>query len=431
MSGRTSFASGATPVEHDEAAVGAFQYLVAADASQVEVGSAARARARTAFGGRWGGIRLVHFVLREVGGGCLREAPGNPADPEGPVALRRRFAPVLPIRGVQDCIAFRGADASGRSAVIRFARVHGMSGQIGRDAHPSVGFVGLGIMGTPMAANALKAGFPVHVLHRSPDRVASLLDHGAQWAGTPRELAEVSDVLVVMLPDLPDLEPMLEGDTGMLAGISGPTLLVIASTSSASGIRELRERVGRATGGMLEVIDSPVSGGEEGAIAGTLSLFVGGPDDSVERARPVLETFGRVHHLGPLGSGEVAKYCNQLIVSATVHALGEAAVLADRSGLDLEKLFTALSGGYANSRVLETRGTRIVAEDYRPTGAAKYMVKDLSFAQEQAARTGVEARQLACLLDAFRDLTERGFGDEDMAVTRAYIASLGSGDIAG
>jgi 2-hydroxy-3-oxopropionate reductase len=189
----------------------------------------------------------------------------------------------------------------------------------------------------------------VHVAHRSPDRVASLLEQGAQWAGSPRALAEASDVLVVVFPDLPDLEPMLPGDTGILAGISRPTVMVIASTSSASGVRELDERVERLTGGLLRVIDSPVSGGEEGA----LSLFVGGPAGIVERARPVLETFGRVHHLGPLGSGEVAKYCNQLVVSATVHALGEAAVLADRSGLDVAALFAALAGGYADSRVLE------------------------------------------------------------------------------
>jgi 2-hydroxy-3-oxopropionate reductase len=299
-----------------------------------------------------------------------------------------------------------------------------MPGQRGENARTTVGFVGLGIMGTPMAANALRAGFEVHVTHRTRDRVASLLERGATWAGTPRELAAASNVLVVMLPDLPDLEPMLPGNAGILAGIDRPTLLVISSTSSAAGVRELDERVERLTGGLLRVIDSPVSGGEEGAVAGTLSLFVGGPAESVDRARPVLECFGRVHHLGPLGSGQVAKFCNQLIVSATVHALGEAAVLADRGGLDVGALFEALRGGYANSRVLETRGDRIVAEDYRPTGAARYMVKDLSFAREEAERTGVEARQLATLLEAFRDLTERGFGDDDMAVTRAYVESL-------
>lgn len=291
----------------------------------------------------------------------------------------------------------------------------------------SVGFVGLGTMGMPMAANALHAGLDVHVLHRSPDRVASLLEEGATWAETPRVLAEASDVLVSVLPDLPELETMLAGDTGILSGISRPTLLIICSTSSASGVRELAERVDRHTGGLLRVIDSPVSGGVEGAVAGSLSLFVGGPADDIERARPVLELFGRVHHLGPLGSGEVAKFCNQLIVSATVHALGEAAVLAERSGLDLEVLFPALAGGYANSRVLETRGSRIVARDYRPSGAARYLVKDLTFAQEEARRTGVDARQLACVLEAFRDLTDRGFGDDDMAVTRAYVESL-SGD---
>jgi 2-hydroxy-3-oxopropionate reductase len=360
----------------------------------------------------------------------MREvASGSPANLEGPVALRHRLAPVLPngryMKNISPETAAHGVAARDRlcnDAATVFAMVHGMSPQPAPAL--TVGFVGLGIMGTPMAANALRAGFEVHVSHRSPERVASLLDRGARWAGTPRALAEASDVLVVMLPDLPDLEPMLTGETGMLAGIRRPTVLVISSTSSAAGVRELDERVGRLTGGLLRVIDSPVSGGEEGALAGTLSLFVGGPADTVEQVRPVLETFGRVHHLGPLGSGEVAKYCNQLIVSATVHALGEAAVLADRSGLDVAALFTALAGGYANSRVLESRGPRIVAEDYRPTGAAKYMVKDLSFALEEAHRTGVDARQLAVLLDAFRDLTERGFGDEDMAVTRAYIESL-------
>ena len=140
--------------------------------------------------------------------------------------------------------------------------------------------------------------------------------------------------------------------------------------------------------GRVRVIDAPVSGGSEGAQAGTLSIMVGGDERDVNDAWPVLAACGNPVHLGPLGSGQVAKACNQMIVAATVLALGEAAVLADRSGLDLDELFRLLAGGYAGSRILETRGDRIVREDYSPSGAARYMVKDLRFAATVAQATG-------------------------------------------
>ncbi|WP_309711612.1 NAD(P)-dependent oxidoreductase [Pseudolysinimonas sp.] len=296
-------------------------------------------------------------------------------------------------------------------------------------AHPDalrVGIVGLGTMGAPMARNVLAAGLDVSVLHHSRERVADLLDAGAHWRPTGRELAEHSDVLISMLPDLPDLETVLSGPDGIVAGAGNGLVLVICSTSSAEGIRALATRLDAESGGRIRVIDSPVSGGEEGAKAGTLSLFVGGDPDAVAAARPALAPTGVVHHLGPLGSGAVAKFCNQMIVAATVHSLGEASVIADRSGLDLAAFFEALGGGYAWSRVLETRGPRMVADDYHPSGAAKYMIKDLGFAEEEALHTGVDARQLAFLSSAFRDLRDRGYGDNDISVTRAYVRDLSS-----
>jgi len=287
----------------------------------------------------------------------------------------------------------------------------------------AAGVIGLGVMGAPMARNILAKAGSVAIWHRSRGRAAALLDAGAEWAATPRLLAERARIVLLMLPDLPEVDEVLSGHDGLLAGITEPTVLVISSTSSATGIRELDARLRRDTHGLVHVIDAPVTGGEDGAIAGTLSILVGGDDADVRAAWPILETMGRPYHLGPLGSGAIAKFCNQLIVAATVSALGEAAVLGERSGLDLEVLFDALGGGYAGSRVLETRKRRFVEGDYHPSGAAKYMVKDLGFALDEAARAHVDAPQLKLLSELFRDLSDRGFGEQDISVTRAYIES--------
>ena len=150
--------------------------------------------------------------------------------------------------------------------------------------------------------------------------------------------------------------------------------------------------------------------------------MVGGADEDVARALPVLAACGTPVHLGPLGAGEVAKACNQMIVAATVLALGEAAVLADRSGLDLRVLFDLLGGGYAGSRILATRGERIVTEDYSPSGLAKYMVKDLDFATAIAAETDTHPVLLPAVRAGFVELVERGLGDFDMSVTRRFIS---------
>ena len=289
----------------------------------------------------------------------------------------------------------------------------------------AVGFIGLGIMGQPMALNLLsrKPGIAVIVHHRSSDRVTELVAAGASFAETPRDLAARADIIVFMLPDLPQVDEVLDGPDGLLAGVSRETLLIISSTSSASRIRQLQERLTIQTGGKVTIVDAPVSGGEEGAIAGTLSIMVGGSDRDVSRAIPVLSRMGNPVHLGPLGSGEIAKYCNQMIVASTIMALGEAAVLAHRSGLDLGALFANLQGGYAASRVLDTRKDRIVSGDFGSSGLAKYMVKDLTFAREEAAQSGTVASQLDVLFETFTDLTRRGFGDQDISVTRAYVES--------
>ncbi|HEY5846492.1 MAG TPA: NAD(P)-dependent oxidoreductase, partial [Microlunatus sp.] len=252
----------------------------------------------------------------------------------------------------------------------------------------TVGVIGLGAMGAPMAANLLRHGrSTVRISGRDRAKHTGLMESGAQWCATPGELAEGADVVLLMLPDLPEVEGVLAGPDGLLAASPEDLIVIISSTSSPTGVRELAARLSQQTDGAVRLVDAPVSGGVDGATAGTLSIMVGGADADVTRVLPVLADCGTPVHLGPLGAGQVAKACNQMIVAATILALGEAAVLADRSGLDLATLFELLAGGYAGSRILATRGDRIVTEDYSPSGVAKYMVKDLDFASAVAAET--------------------------------------------
>ncbi|HEY7987979.1 MAG TPA: NAD(P)-dependent oxidoreductase, partial [Lapillicoccus sp.] len=251
-----------------------------------------------------------------------------------------------------------------------------------------VGVVGLGAMGRPMTEQLLRRpDTPVAIHGRGRDPYADLLDAGARWHDTACSLAAESSVVLLMLPDLAQVEEVLAGDDGLLAAEPTDLLLVVSSTSSPTGVRRLGERLARETDGRVRVVDAPVSGGVDGAEAGTLSIMVGGPDDDARRAMAVLEECGRPYHLGPLGSGEVAKACNQLIVSAAVLALVEAAVLADRRGLELDTLFELFKGGYADSRILRTRAPRMVVDDFSPSGPARYLLKDLEFATDVATAT--------------------------------------------
>lgn len=226
-----------------------------------------------------------------------------------------------------------------------------------------------------------------------------------------------------MVPDLPDVRAVLEGPDGLLAGATGELLLVICSTVSSEGVKQLASELADATAGRVRVVDAPVSGGEEGAVQGSLSIMLGGEPDDVELAKRVLEPCGKPVHLGPLGAGQVAKACNQLIVAATVASLGEAAVLAERAGLDVGKLFALLQGGYAGSRIMEVKADRFTNHDHSPSGAAKFMVKDLRFAAETAEASETVTPVLETLRHVFTALTDAGMGDDDTAVVQAWIES--------
>lgn len=290
----------------------------------------------------------------------------------------------------------------------------------------TVGVIGLGAMGRPMTRHLLgRPATAVGITGRGAERYQDLVDAGATWHDTPRSLAAAVEVVILMLPDLPEVEAVLGGPDGILAAEPDDLLLIVSSTSSPAGVRALGARLHDETGGAVRVVDAPVSGGVEGAEAASLSIMVGGTDADAARAAGVLSACGRPVHLGPLGAGEVAKACNQLIVAAAVLSIGEALVLAERSGLDLDVLVDLLGGGYADSRILQTRGARMAAGDYEPTAAARYLLKDVGFAAAVAEDTGTEAALLPAVRAAFAELVERGLGDADMGVTRRLTQERG------
>lgn len=296
----------------------------------------------------------------------------------------------------------------------------------GQDGLQTLGFVGLGHMGAPMATNLLRAGWPVTVWNRSSLAVQNLTQLGASAAENVVELRD-HNVIIFMLPDLGFIseaaEPLL--DSWRAEPPAPGTAVVVMSSVSPQAVKGFGEEVGLASSGNAAVIDAPVSGGTVGAQNGTLAIMAGGAEADFVRVRPVLESMGRtVRLLGGLGSGSLAKACNQLLVGTTAAALAEAAELAERSGMDVEALFEVLSGGLAGSAVMEIVGPRIAAKDYSPTGPAKFMHKDLGFVLDSAQAAGSAVPMATAGHALYGTLKEQGLGDLDLAVVRESIARL-------
>jgi 2-hydroxy-3-oxopropionate reductase len=290
----------------------------------------------------------------------------------------------------------------------------------------SAGFVGLGLMGAPMAANLLKAGWSVTAWNRSP---AALDGFEALGGGRTADVASLRNepVIIFMLPDLSFIEEAASGllDEWRLAPPRPGTLVVVMSSVSPVAVREFGSRVFEASGGNAVVVDAPVSGGTKGAQDGTLAIMAGCTAPEFERLRPLLEAMGTtVRRLGTLGAGSLAKACNQLIVGTTTAALAEAAELAERSGMDVGALFEVLAGGLAGSQVLDFVGPRLAAKDYAPTGPAKFMHKDLAFVLDAAADSGTAVPMALATRATYSTLVDQGLGDLDLAVVRQLISNL-------
>ena len=288
------------------------------------------------------------------------------------------------------------------------------------------GFVGLGLMGAPMAANLLKAGWAVSAWNRSPAALEDFEVLGGKRVAGVEELRDMP-VIIFMLPDLSYID---DAAAKLLASWSenppaAGTAVVVMSSVSPGAVKEFGARVSRASGGNAVVVDAPVSGGTKGAVDGTLAIMAGAGEEDFQRLVPLFSAMGStVRRLGPLGSGSLAKACNQLIVGTTTAALAEAAELADRSGMDVAALYDVLAGGLAGSQVLDIVGPRLAAKDYKPTGPAKFMHKDLSFVLDSAAAAGAAVPMAEAGVGLYAELLRQGLGDRDLAVVRQAIANL-------
>ena len=275
------------------------------------------------------------------------------------------------------------------------------------------GFVGLGVMGRPMAHRILTFDIPLTVTSRTAASLAGLVAAGATEAPNPAAVAAAADVVCVMVPDTADLEAVLDFPDGLLAGAHPGLVICAMGTHLPAAMPPLAARCAELDTALL---DAPVSGGEIGARAGSLSIMVGGEAAAFERARPILEAMGRtVVHVGPSGAGQVAKACNQLVVGATIAAVAEALTLARAAGVDPATVRDALAGGFAASRVLDVHGRRMLERDFTPGGRAALHAKDAHIILDTSAAAGLDLPFFAAVADGFDRLVAAGGGELDHA----------------
>jgi 2-hydroxy-3-oxopropionate reductase len=282
-----------------------------------------------------------------------------------------------------------------------------------------VGFVGLGLMGLPMARNLLGAGYQLTVHNRTAARAEPLVAAGAQRADSPAEVARRADVVVTMVPDSPDVEAVVEGPDGLLAGAAAGATWIDMSTISP----DVTRRLGAAAAEQgVRALDAPVSGGPPGAEAGTLSIMVGGPREVFDACLPLLQVLGKsIVHTGGLGAGPVTKACNQVVIAATLAGIAEALVLGAKAGVDPALIRQALMGGYAGSRLLEVHGERMIEHAFAPGFFVRLHRKDLHIVLDMARSLAVAAPVTALAAQHFNALVADGDGELDnSAMLKVY-----------
>jgi 2-hydroxy-3-oxopropionate reductase len=286
----------------------------------------------------------------------------------------------------------------------------------------TIGFIGLGIMGKPMAHNLLKAGFPVIVHNRHQEVTDEFVAAGASPGARPRDIAASCDMLITMLPASPQVEEVLLGPDGAIEGAHAGLIVIDMSTISPVVTRTLAARL--AAHG-IAMLDAPVSGGDKGAIAGTLSIMVGGDEDTFKRCMPIFQALGKtIVHVGGSGAGQVVKACNQIVVALIIEAVSEALVLGSKAGVDPAKILQVLSGGLAANRVIELRGASMLAHDFTPGGRIRTHHKDLGIVLELGRMYGVSLPVTAMVDQMFASLEIRGRGDLDHTALLSYLEDL-------
>jgi len=285
-----------------------------------------------------------------------------------------------------------------------------------------IGFIVLGVMGKPMARNLLAAGYDLTVHCRTRADVEELATAGATPAASPRAVGEAVDVTIAMLPDSPQVQEVLTGEDGVLAGARSGALVVDMSTISPVVTRRLAHQAAECG---VAYVDAPVSGGDVGAREGTLSIMAGGAADDFDRARPLFEALGRtIVHVGPTGAGQVVKACNQVVVALTIEAVSEALVLGSKAGVDPATIIEVLSGGLAANRVMEVRGRNFLEHDFEPGFRIDLHHKDLGIALSTAREYGVPLPATAQVNEMLGALRARGLADRDHSALLTFVEEL-------
>lgn len=289
---------------------------------------------------------------------------------------------------------------------------------------PRIGYIGLGLMGRPIASNLLKAGFPLTVHNRSRAAVDELVALGARAADSPRAVAEASDFVFTSLPDSPDVEQVVLGPQGVRAGLRPGMVFVDNSTIKPETARHIAAELA-AVG--VAALDAPVSGGDVGARAATLAIMVGGPKQAFERVLPVFQAMGKtITHVGDSGAGQVAKACNQIMAAATMVAMSELLLLARKAGVDPQRVVEAIRGGAAQCWTLDVKPPRLFAGERRPGFKASMMHKDLAIILETGRTFGMPLPMSALNLQLYESMLQMGMGNLDNSAVIGVLEAMGA-----
>jgi len=284
----------------------------------------------------------------------------------------------------------------------------------------NVGFIGLGIMGRPMALNLRKAGHTVFVYGRRPESMLPLIAAGCHSCGFASEAAAQADVTFIMVSDTPDVDQVIFGKCGVAEGAKAEAVVIDMSTIAPAATREFAQRLKQQG---VDMLDAPVSGGEQGAINGTLSIMVGGDPGVFERVLPLFEALGKnIVWIGAHGAGQVAKACNQIVVGLTIEGVAEALTFAQRQGVDAGKVRDALMGGFANSRILEVHGKRMLDDNFQPGFKVKLHKKDMAIVERAAREVDLPLPGASLVERHLSELFEAGLGELDSAAIVKVVA---------
>ncbi|HYM68294.1 MAG TPA: NAD(P)-dependent oxidoreductase [bacterium] len=285
-----------------------------------------------------------------------------------------------------------------------------------------IGFIGLGIMGRPMAKHLIDAGYEVRVWNRTRQKAADLVKAGAREGTSPKDVAAHSDITITMVADTPDVRQVILAPDGVIEGVRPGAVVADMSTISPVATREIAEALS-ARG--AEMLDAPVSGGEKGALEATLSIMVGGQPETFERVLPVFQKMGKnIVHIGGHGAGQVTKACNQLVLSLTILGVAEALTLARKAGVDPAKVRSALLGGFAQSRVLELHGQRMLDGNFEPGFRTRLYHKDMGIVTETGRALDVPLLGAGLAAQLYQAAMSRGFADLDYSVLARVVAEM-------